>query len=205
MSYISYHIPYHIIYQIVYHTIYIISYNAIYHIIYHIISYSIVSYHMSYVTCHITYHISHNNFFGSVASYQNRALLVMIHLNQHFRDIWDIHGIKICLCVYYFEKFSNNGSGIHCFRRNLTLRSEYKDRGSVSLVIKRNSPCAEEVNSSVQNFLCSRAYGPQYTVCLDIDIKEQTAPACMLPEVTLLTALYLSRESSLNRTTRCSP
>jgi hypothetical protein len=155
--------------------------------------------------CWLRIFLTTSNFFGNVASHQNRSLLVMIPLNQHFRHIWDTHGIKICRCIYYFEYFSNNGSRIQCFRRNLTLCSEYKDRGSVSLVIKRNSPYTEEVNSSVQNFLCSRAYEPQYTLCLDIGIEEHTAPACILPEVTLLTALYLPRESSLNRTTRCSP
>lgn len=146
-----------------------------------------------------------SNFFGNVALYQNGVLLVVIPLNQQFRDIWDIHGINICRYVYYFENFSKSGSRMQCFPRNLTLCSDYKDRGSVCLVIKRNSPCTEELNSLVQNFLCSRVYGPQYTLCLDIDIEEHTAPACILPEVTLLTALYLSWESSLNRTTRCSP
>jgi hypothetical protein len=155
--------------------------------------------------CWLRIFLTTSKFFGNVSSYQNRALLVMIPLNQHFRDIWDIHGIKICRYVYYFENFSNNGSRIQCFLRNLTLCSGYKDRGSASLVIKRNSPCTEEVNSSEQNFLCSRTHGPQYNLCLDIDIHEHTAPACILLEVTLLTALYLSRESSLNRTTRCSP
>ena len=68
------------------------------------------------------------------------ALLVMIPRNQHFRGIWDIHGINICRCVYYFEYFSKNGFRIHCFRRKLTFCSEYKDRCSVSLVIEKNFP-----------------------------------------------------------------
>ena len=90
---------------------------------------------------------------------------------QHFRDISDIHGIKICICVYDSIYFSNKVSRIHCFLSNLTLRAECKDRGCVSLCIKRNFPWTEEMNSSVYNFLCACAYGPHCTVCLYVDYR----------------------------------